>query len=99
MLKQVNNAIKGGDITYVPSPVSVLYREIYSIEVNKSGRLQYYRQSNNKKRVRITKTEFSKIYNSSRIMGIEPIQDPAHTGNHFLLKFFTVWKIFSTLDF
>ena len=83
-----NNSSKG-DITYVPSPVSVKYTDTYSIEVNKSGRLQYYKQPQNRKRIRITKTEFSKIYNSSRIMAIEPIQNPVNTGNHFLLKFFT----------
>jgi len=78
-----------GDVTYVPSPVSVLYKTIYSIEVNRSGRLQYYKQPLNQKRSRITKTEFSEIYNSSRIMAIEPVQEPKHSGNHFLLKFFT----------
>jgi hypothetical protein len=79
-----------GDITYVPSPVSVLYKDIYSIELNKSGRLQYYKQPYNKKRIRITRTEFAKIYNSSRIMAIEPIQNSSYSGNHFLLKFFTL---------
>ena len=80
--------IQGG-ITYVPSPVSVMYKDTYSIEVNKSGRLQYYKQSYNKKRVRITKTEFSKIYNSTRIMAIEPVQNISKLNNHFLLRFFT----------
>ena len=89
MLDIDRNSIRKGDITYVPSPVSVMYKETYSIEINKSGRLQYYKQPQNKKRVRITKTEFSRIYNSSRIMAIEPVQNPINTGNHFLLKFFT----------
>lgn len=85
--KKVSNK---GDITYVPSPVSVLYKETYSIEINKSGRLQYYKQPQNQKRIRITKTEFSRIYNSSRILALEPVQDPNDSGNHFLLKFFTL---------
>ena len=83
-----SKTIQGG-ITYVPSPVSVMYKDTYSIEVNKSGRLQYYKQSYNKKRVRITKTEFSKIYNSTRIMAIEPVQNASKLNNHFLLRFFT----------
>ena len=89
MLDPDIKSTRKGDITYVPSPVSVMYKDTYSIEVNKSGRLQYYKQPYNQKRIRITKSEFSKIYNSSRIMGIEPIQNPTHSGNHFLLKFFT----------
>ena len=89
MLDSDKNRTRHGDITYVPSPVSVMYKETYSIEVNKSGRLQYYKQSYDKKRVRITKTEFSKIYNSSRIMAIEPVQSTSQSNNHFLLRFFT----------
>jgi hypothetical protein len=90
MLEPDQIRIGKGDIAYVPSPVSFIYKEIYSIEVNKSGRLQYYKQPYHKKRTRITKKEFSKIYNSSKIMAIEPIQDSAYSGNHFLLKFFTL---------
>lgn len=79
-----------GDIIYVPSSVQVLYNQIYSIEVNKSGRLQYYRQPVNRKRKRITRTEFSTIYNSKKILAIEPVQDIDVKGNHFLLKFYTL---------
>jgi len=89
MLDVIKNGTDKGGITYVPSPVSVMYKEIFSIEINKSGRLQYYKQSFDEKRIRITKTEFSKVYNSSRIMAIEPIQISSSSGNHFLLKFFT----------
>ena len=89
MLDSDKNSTRHGDITYVPSPVSVMYKETYSIEVNKSGRLQYYKQSYDKKRTRITKTEFSKIYNSTRIMAIEPVQNTSKSNNHFLLRFFT----------
>jgi hypothetical protein len=89
MLESDKDRIRNGGITYVPSPVAVMYKETYSIEVNKSGRLQYYKQSYNKKRTRITKTEFSKIYNSSRIMAIEPVQNISKPNNHFLLRFFT----------
>lgn len=89
MLNSDKNRTRLGGITYVPSPVSVMYKETYSIEVNKSGRLQYYKQAYDEKRTRITKTEFSKIYNSSRIMAIEPVQKTTQTNNHFLLRFFT----------
>jgi hypothetical protein len=61
---------------------------IYSIEINRSGRLQYYRQSRNEKRRRITRTEFSQAYNQSKILAVQPVQSTAET-HHFLLKFFT----------
>ncbi len=75
---------------YVPSSVQLLYNHIYSIEVNKSGRLQYYRQPVNKKRKRITRTEFSTVYNSKKILAIEPVQSADVKGHHFLLKFYTL---------
>jgi hypothetical protein len=79
-----------GDVIYVPSPVRVFYNFIYSIEVNRSGRLQYFRQPVNKRRKRITKTEFSRIYNTKNILAIDPVQNTGIEGNHFLLKFYTV---------
>jgi hypothetical protein len=88
MLKE--NGKFRGDVIYVPSPVKVLYNYIYSIEVNKSGRLQYFRQPVNKKRKRITKTEFSRIYNTKKILAIDPIQKNEFDNNHFLLKFYTI---------
>jgi hypothetical protein len=88
MLKESGEE-KGG-VIYVPSPVHVLYNVIYSIEVNKSGRLQYYRQSVNRKRKRITKTEFSRIYNTKKILAIDPVQKGKLESNHFLLKFYTI---------
>ncbi len=84
------NQHEKGDVIYVPSPVKVLYNYIFSIEVNKSGRLQYYKQPVNRKRIRITKTEFSSVYNSKNILAIEPVKNPEDEGNHFLLKFYTL---------
>jgi hypothetical protein len=84
-----NGEEKGG-VIYVPSPVQVLYNCIYSIEVNRSGRLQYYRQFVNRKRKRITKGEFSKIYNTRKILAIDPVQETGSGSNHFLLRFYTI---------
>lgn len=84
------NKHERGDVIYVPSPVKVLYNHIYSIEVNRSGRLQYYKQPVDRKRKRITKTEFSKVYNSRKILAIEPVQHHETEVNHFLLKFYTL---------
>jgi hypothetical protein len=73
---------------YIPSPAEVSYKILYSIEMNLSGRLQYFRQPVNEKRKRITKTEFSIAYNHSRILAIQPVQSKTDR-QHFLLKFFT----------
>jgi len=79
-----------GGVIYVPSPVQVLYNFIYSIEINKSGRLQYYRQPVNRKRKRITRSEFSQIYNTKKIVAIDPVQKNELNTNHYLLKIYTV---------
>jgi hypothetical protein len=84
------NQHESGDVIYVPSPVKVLYNYIFSIEENKSGRLQYYRQPVNRPRKRITKNEFSTIYNNKKILAIEPVQKKKMDGSHFLLKFYTL---------
>ena len=80
----------GGDIVYVPSSVNLLYKFIYSIEVNRSGRLQYFRQPIGQKRNRITKTEFSKAYNHYKILAMEPVQQKNEANAHFLMKFYTL---------
>jgi hypothetical protein len=74
---------------YLPTLAEIAFKSIYSIEINLSGRLQYYRQQLPGKRKRITKTEFSKAYNHSRILGLQPVQS-ADNQHHFLLKFFTI---------
>ncbi|MFC2125830.1 hypothetical protein ACFLU5_13565 [Bacteroidota bacterium] len=81
--------IKPSDINYVPSPISVNYSRIYSVQINKSGRLQYFKKLKSENRLRITKSEFSKAYNSSTIVAIKPVQNPGDQ-QHFLLEFYTV---------
>jgi len=88
MLEDINK--ENGGVIYVPSPVNVLYNYVYTIEVNKSGRLQYFRQPVNRKRKRITRSEFAKIYNTKKILAIDPIQHSDIKTNHFLLKFYTI---------
>ncbi len=80
--------IPAREIFYVPSLAEVSYKVIFSIEINKSGRLQYFRQPINQKRRRITKTEFSAAYNKHRILAVQPVQS-REDQQHFLLKFFT----------
>ena len=80
--------IPAREVYYVPSLAEVSYKAIFSIEINKSGRLQYFKQPLNQKRKRITKTEFSAAYNHLRILAVQPVPSSAEQ-HHFLLKFYT----------
>ena len=62
-------------LPFIPSPVEFEYDSIFRAVVNKSGRMQYYKVKRGKKQQRISKNEFSKIYNKSRIIAVKPIQD------------------------
>lgn len=60
---------------FIPSPIDFEYDSIFRAIANKSGRMQYYKIKKGKKRKRISRIEFSSIYNNSRIIAIKPIQD------------------------
>ena len=62
-------------LPFIPSPIDFEYDSIYRATVNKSGRMQYYRIKKGMKRQRISRNEFSAIYNQSKIIAIKPIQD------------------------
>jgi hypothetical protein len=62
-------------LPFIPSPVDFEYDSVFRAVVNKSGRMQYYKARKGKKQQRISKNEFSSIYNKSRIIAIKPIQD------------------------
>jgi hypothetical protein len=62
-------------LPYIPSPIDFEYDSIFRAVVNKSGRMQYYKVKKGKKQQRISKNEFSRIYNKSRIIAVKPIQD------------------------
>lgn len=77
------------EVIYLPSLAEISYKSIYSIEINKSGRLQYFYQPVNGRRKRITKTAFSTAYNHQSILGIRPVQSKEERV-HFLLRFYTM---------
>ena len=62
-------------LPFIPSPIDFEYDSMFRAVINKSGRMQYYRAKKGKKQQRISKNEFSKIYNKSNIIAIKPIQD------------------------
>jgi len=63
---------------YIPSPVKFEYDSLFKAIINPSGRMQYYYVKRNNKQQRITKNEFSNIYNNANIIAIRPIQDPSN---------------------
>lgn len=62
-------------LPFIPSPINFEYDSVFRAIANKSGRMQYYKILKGKKRQRISKNEFSDIYNKSTIIAIRPIQD------------------------
>lgn len=64
-------------LPFIPSPIDFEYDSIFRAIANKSGRMQYYRIKKGKKRQRISRSEFSDIYNKSTIIAIKPIQNNA----------------------
>jgi len=62
-------------LPFIPSPINFEYDSVFRAIANKSGRMQYYKIIKGKKRQRISKNEFSNIYNKSTIIAIRPIQD------------------------
>jgi hypothetical protein len=67
-------------LPFIPSPIDFEYDSIFRAVVNKSGRMQYYKVKKGKKQQRISKNEFSRIYNNSRIIAVKPIQDNSETS-------------------
>ncbi len=62
-------------LPFIPSPIEFEYHSIFRAVANKSGRMQYYRIARGKKQQRISKNEFSDVYNKANIIAIKPIQN------------------------
>jgi hypothetical protein len=61
-------------LPFIPSPIDFEYDSLFRAVINKSGRMQYYHVRRGKKQKRISRNEFSRIYNNSNIIAIKPIQ-------------------------
>ena len=62
-------------LPFIPSPIEFEYNSIFRAITNQSGRMQYYKIAKGKKQQRISRSEFSDVYNKSTIIAIRPIQD------------------------
>jgi hypothetical protein len=73
---------------YIPSPISISYQASYLAVANRSGRMQYYMQTQGESRVRIARGEFISAYNELKIIAVKPIQ--SNLGDSvFQLEFYT----------
>ena len=69
---------------YIPSPITIKYNFVYSAVANKSGRMQYHKIKPGSSKMRITRSEFIKAYNSIQMIAVKPIQTQ---GNETDLQF------------
>lgn len=72
---------------YIPSPITIQYNIAYSAIANKSGRMQYHKIKPGHSKVRISRTEFIKAYNSIQMIAVKPIQMQGNETD-FQLEFY-----------
>jgi hypothetical protein len=73
---------------FVPSPISVQFRVLFSATANKSGRMQYHKVHPGRSKTRIARNEFIEAYNKETIIAVKPIQDNRNTSV-FQFEFYT----------
>ncbi len=72
---------------YIPSPIPIKYDVVYSAMANKSGRMQYHKIRPGQSKLRISRTEFIKAYNSVQMIAVKPIQIQANETD-FQIEFY-----------
>jgi hypothetical protein len=72
---------------YIPSPIPIQFQVMYSATANKSGRMQYHKVKPGESKLRISRNEFIKAYNTAQIVSLRPIQTPGNETD-FQLEFF-----------
>lgn len=73
---------------FIPSPIPIQFRILYSATANKSGRMQYHKVHPGRSKTRIARNEFIAAYNNESIIAVKPIQDKAQLGV-FQFEFYT----------
>ena len=58
---------------YIPSPIQVQCQWVFSATANKSGRMQYHKIKPGQSKLRISRSEFVRAYNSALILAIRPL--------------------------
>jgi hypothetical protein len=58
---------------FIPSPTPIHCQWVFSATANKSGRMQYHKIKPGQSKLRISRAEFIKTYNSSNIVAMKPL--------------------------
>ncbi len=61
---------------YIPSPIPIKFETVYTATANPSGRMQYHKIKPGQSKLRISRSEFIRMYNDSPIVAIRPMQQP-----------------------
>lgn len=72
---------------YIPSPIPIRFDLMYSATANKSGRMQYHKIKPGHSKLRISRTEFIKAYNTSTMLAIRPSPVPG-SETDFQIEFY-----------
>ena len=72
---------------FVPSPIPIRFDVMYTATVNKSGRMQYHKVKPGSSKLRISRTEFIKVYNEGKMVAIRPLPLPGQEAV-FQLEFY-----------
>jgi hypothetical protein len=72
---------------YIPSPIQIQCEWVYSATANKSGRMQYHKIKPGQSKLRISRTEFIRTFNSAQIIALRPMQITANESD-FQLEFY-----------
>jgi hypothetical protein len=72
---------------YIPSPIPIQFQFMYTATANKSGRMQYHKVKPGESKLRISRNEFIRAFNSIPIVSLRPIQMPGNESD-FQLEFF-----------
>jgi len=72
---------------YIPSPIPIQFQLMYTAMANKSGRMQYHKVRPGQSKLRISRNEFIKAYNTAQIVSLRPLQSPGNETD-FQLEFY-----------
>lgn len=72
---------------FIPSPTPIQCDWVFSATANRSGRMQYHKIKPGQSKLRISRSEFIRTFNSAHILAMRPLQ---MTGNEtdFQLEFY-----------
>lgn len=73
---------------YIPSPIPIKHDLLYTATVNKSGRMQYHKIKPGFSKLRISRTEFIRAYNSVQMIALKPVQVQGNETD-FQIEFYT----------